>query len=268
VTVLKLQADSTYPNPTSDASREQILRDIEVILRNAQDRAAELFDKQPKASVVVQPYPKFQESNAAPMAVPPDGARPGIFLFPRSPVWMNKFSLRSITYHEAVPGHFFQGGLQSENKDLPRFRQLQVFGFISASNEGWALYAERLAAESGWYDEDPEGLLGELSSQLFRARRLVVDTGIHAKRWTRQQAIEYGIPPSEVERYVVWPGQACSYLIGELKIIQLREKAKSALGAKFSLKEFHNVVLDTGTVPLDILERQIDAYIRNKGARL
>jgi uncharacterized protein (DUF885 family) len=172
---------------------------------------------------------------------------------------MNKFLLRTITYHEAVPGHFFQGGLQLENKDLPRFRQLQVFGFIPASGEGWALYAERLAAESGWYDGDPEGLLGELSSQLSRARRLVVDTGIHPKRWTRQQAIEYGISPSEVERYVVWPGQACSYLIGELKIIRLREDVKSALGEKFSLKEFHNLVVDTGIVPLDILERQIGA---------
>lgn len=264
----KLRADLTYPNPTSDASREQILRDIEVILRDAQDRAAALFDKRPKASLVVQPFPKFQESNAAPMAVPPDDTRPGVFLFPRSPQWMNKFLLRTITYHEAVPGHFFQGGLQLENKDLPRFRQLQVFGFIGACGEGWALYAERLAAESGWYDGDPEGLLGELSSQLSRARRLVVDTGIHAKRWTRQQAIEYGISPSEVERYAVWPGQACSYLIGELKIIRLREDVKSALGEKFSLKEFHNVVLDTGIVPLDILERQIGAYIRSKGARL
>jgi uncharacterized protein (DUF885 family) len=181
---------------------------------------------------------------------------------------MTKFLLRTVTYHEAVPGHFFQGGLQSENKDLPRFRQLQVFGFISAFNEGWGLYAERLAAEAGWYDGDPEGLVSQLASQLLRAKRLVVDTGIHARHWTRQQAIEYGITPTEVERYVVLPGQACSYMIGELKIIEYREKAKSALGGKFSLKEFHNVVLDTGSVPLDILQKQIAAYIHTKEAKL
>ena len=181
---------------------------------------------------------------------------------------MTKFGLKSVTYHEAVPGHFFQGGLQIENRDLPRFRQLRVFGGISASGEGWALYAERLAAESGWYDNDPEGLLGQLKDELFRARRLVVDTGIHAKHWTRQQSIDYGIEPSEVERYVVYPGQACSYMIGQLKIIELREKAKKALGDKFSLKEYHNVVLDTGNVPLEILERQVDGYIKSKGRSL
>jgi uncharacterized protein (DUF885 family) len=266
--IAKLQADLTYPNPTSQQSREQIMRDIDAILRDAQQRAALLFDKRPKASVIAQPYPDFQEANNAARSVPPspDGSRPGIFLFPRRLDWMTKFGLRSVTYHEAVPGHFFQIGLQIENKDLPRFRQFPLFGFISASGEGWGLYSERLAAESGWYEGDPEGLLGQLNFELFRARRLVVDTGIHAKHWTRQQAIDYGIEPSEVERYVVFPGQACSYMIGELKIIELREKAKKALGDKFSLKEFHNVVLDTGTVPLDILEQQVDSYVRSKGA--
>jgi uncharacterized protein (DUF885 family) len=124
-----------------------------------------------------------------------------------------------------------------------------------------------LAAESGWYDDDPEGLLGQLDDALFRARRLVVDTGIHAKRWTRQQAIDYGIEASEVERYVVNPGQACSYMIGQLKIVELRDKARKALGARFSLKEFHSVVLGTGTAPLDVLEQQVDSYIRSATAR-
>jgi uncharacterized protein (DUF885 family) len=267
--IAKLQADLTYPNPTSQQSREQIMRDIDAILRDAQQRAALLFDKRPRASVIAQPYPDFQEANNAARSVPPspDGSRPGIFLYPRRLDWMTRFGLRSVTYHEAVPGHFFQIGLQIENNDLPRFRQFPVFGFISASGEGWGLYAERLAAESGWYEGDLEGLLGQLNFGLFRARRLVVDTGIHAKHWTRQQAIDYGIEPSEVERYVVYPGQACSYMIGELKIIELREKAKNALGDKFSLKEFHNVVLDTGTVPLDILERQVNSYVRSKGAK-
>ena len=149
-----------------------------------------------------------------------------------------------------------------ENKALPRFRQIGAFGGISALTEGWGLYAERLAAESGWYDGDLEGLLGQLDSELFRARRLVVDTGLHAKHWTRQQAIDYGIETSEVERYVVYPGQACSYMMGELKLIELRDRAKKALGDRFSFTEFHNTVLATGTVPLEILDRQVEAYIR------
>jgi uncharacterized protein (DUF885 family) len=148
---------------------------------------------------------------------------------------------------------------------LPRFRQLGVFLGISALVEGWGLYAERLAAESGWYDGDLEGRLGQLDSALFRARRLVVDTGLHAMHWTRQQAIAYGIEASEVDRYVVNPGQACSYMIGQLKLVELREKGRTALGEKFSLREFHSVVLNTGTVPLDLLERQVNAWIRVKG---
>jgi uncharacterized protein (DUF885 family) len=174
---------------------------------------------------------------------------------------MTKFGLRSLVYHETVPGHHFQIALQVENQSIPRFRQAGAFGGISALGEGWGLYAERLAAEAGWYDGDLEGRLGQLDSELFRARRLVVDTGIHAKRWSRQQAIDYGIEASEVERYVVNPGQACAYMIGELKIIELREKAKKALGEKFSLNRFHDIVLNTGTVPLGILERQVEAYI-------
>jgi uncharacterized protein (DUF885 family) len=181
---------------------------------------------------------------------------------------MTRFGLRSIVYHETVPGHHFQIALQVENKDLPRFRQIGAFGNISALVEGWGLYAERLAAESGWYGDDVEGLLGQLNYELFRARRLVVDTGIHAKKWTRQQGIDYGIEASEVERYVVFPGQACSYMMGELKILALRDKARKALGDKFSLREFHNVVLQTGTVPLDILERQVDAWIRAQGGKV
>src|SRR6202007_2328276 len=140
----------------------------------------------------------------------------------------------------------------------PRFRQLQIFPFISASGEGWGLYAEKLAAESGWYDNDPEGLLGQLNFELFRARRLVVDTGIHSKHWTRQQAIDYGIRPSEVDRYVVWPGQACAYMIGELAILAQRDKAQKALGEHFSLPQFHDWLLRTGTVPLDVLKQVVD----------
>ena len=122
----------------------------------------------------------------------------------------------------------------------------------------------RLAAESGWYEGDVEGLLGQLDSELFRARRLVVDTGLHTKRWTREQGIDYGIEASEVERYTVYPGQACSYMMGELKILESREKAKKALGDKFSLRQFHNKVLATGTVPLELLESQVDGWVKSQ----
>src|SRR5262249_15673144 len=151
---------------------------------------------------------------------------------------------------------------------LPAFRKFRVFGGISALSEGWGLYAERLAAESGWYEGDVEGLLGQLDAELFRARRLVVDTGIHTKHWTPQQAIDYGIEASEVERYVVNPGQACSYMMGQLKLLELRDKAKKALGSKFSFYEFHNTVLGAGTVPLDLLERQVNDYIRASGGKI
>jgi len=262
----KLESDMQYANPRSEQSRTQILRDIEGLIQDAEKRAELLFDKRPRAKVIVQPFPAFSEENAAASynSPAPDGSRPGVFQYPRRVGNMTKFGLRSLVYHETVPGHHFQIALAVENPRLPRFRQIRAFGGISAHSEGWALYAERLAKESGWYDGDLEGLLGQLDNELFRARRLVVDTGIHAKKWTRQQAIDYGIEPSEVERYVVFPGQACSYMIGQLKIIELREKAKKALGEKFSLREFHNLVLDTGTVPLQILEGQVNSWIAGR----
>src|SRR5439155_1597653 len=189
---------------------------IERILRDAEKRSAALFAQTPKAPVVARPYPPFRwASAAASYSFPaPDGSRPGTFQIPLRPSQLTRFGLRSLVYHETVPGHHFQIALEMENPALPRFRQLRAYGFISAYGEGWALYAERLAAEALWYEDDPEGLLGQLAAELFRARRLVVDTGLHAKRWTREQAIAYGIGPSEVERYVVFPGQACSYKLG------------------------------------------------------
>jgi uncharacterized protein (DUF885 family) len=263
--IAKLEHDLQYPDPASEASRERIMQDINGILRDAEKRAELLFDKRPRAPVIAQPFPRFSEANAAANYTPPpaDGSRPGVFQYPRRLDKMTRFALRSTVYHETVPGHHFQIALELEDPNLPRFRQIRALGGISAFTEGWGLYAEHLAAESGWYKDDLEGLLGELDSELFRARRLVVDTGIHAKHWTRQQAIDYGIEPSEVERYVVYPGQACSYMLGELKIIELREKARTALGGRFSLQKFHNFVFETGSVPLDILERQLDAYIRS-----
>ena len=256
-----LQRDLAYPD--TEEGRAAIMADIERILRDAEKRSASLFAETPKAPVIARPYPRFRwASAAASYSFPaPDGSRPGTFQIPLRPSYLSRYGLRTLVYHETVPGHHYQIALEMENPALPRFRQLRVYGFISAYGEGWALYAERLAAESGWYDGDPEGLVGQLAAALFRARRLVVDTGLHAKRWTREQAIAYGIDPSEVERYVVFPGQACSYMLGQLKIVELRERARRALGERYSPKEFHRAVLGTGTAPLELLEREVDAYI-------
>ena len=265
--IAELQKDQAYP--LSEQGRTAIMSDVERIMRDAEKRSASDFERQPRAPVVARPYPRFREANAAASynAPSPDGSRPGTFQIPLRPDRMTKFGLRTLVYHEAVPGHHFQMALEMENSALPRFRRVRAFGGFAALTEGWGLYAERFAAESGWYDGDLEGRLGQLDGALFRARRLVVDTGLHTKHWTRQQAIDYGIPVSEVERYVVNPGQACAYMIGQLKIVELRQRARQALGTRFSLKGFHTAVLNAGTVPLDILERQIDEYIRTSGNR-
>jgi len=257
----KLEQD-LQPPATPDP-RPALLARYEAITRDAEKRAALMFDLRPKAPVEVRREPIFTEKSAAAHYTGParDGSRPGIFWAPLPGPHFEMTSMRTLVYHEAVPGHHFQIALQKEMSGLPRFRSDRLFGGISAHSEGWALYAEQLAAESGWYEGDPQGLLGQLDDELFRARRLVVDTGLHAMHWTRQQAIDYGIKASEVERYVVWPGQACSYKIGMLKILELRAKTQRELGTNFSIKQFHNVFLSTGTVPLEVLEHVIDAYI-------
>lgn len=252
--------------PATEQGRADYMAEVQRILADAKVRSDSLFDMRPKSDVIAQPYPEFRWATAAATYMPPtlDGARPGIFQAPLRPDSLNTFGLRSLVYHETVPGHHFQVGLFTENPALPKFMQTSALGYISANVEGWALYAERLAAESHWYDGDIEGHIGQLNYALFRARRLVVDTGLHAKHWTRQQAIDYGISPSEVDRYVVWPGQACSYMLGQLKIVELRERARGALEDKFSLSEFHNVVLGVGQVPLPVLENAVDVYIVTK----
>ncbi len=260
--IKRLEAD-TQPASVPDP-RPALLARYAEILADAQKRAALLFDARPKASVVVKREPAFTEKSASAHYTSPaaDGSRPGIFWAPLPGPTFKIIEMRTLVYHEAVPGHHFQIALQQEMGGLPRFRRDRVFGSISAHSEGWALYAERLAAESGWYEGDPKGQLGQLNAELFRARRLVVDTGLHAMHWTRQQAIDYGIPPYEVERYVVTPGQACSYKIGQLRILELRDKARSALGERFSLRSFHNVILQTGTAPLDVLQQAVDDYVK------
>jgi uncharacterized protein (DUF885 family) len=194
-----------------------------------------------------------------------DGSRPGQFFIPTlmpEPI----YDLPTTTYHEAVPGHGFQAAYAYE-ADIPDY----IAGLsFTAFSEGWALYAERLAWEEGAYDENPYGNLGRLQDELFRAARLVLDPGIHAKRWTYEQAVDYMINNtgleesyvrSEVERYIVTPGQAVTYKIGMLKMIELRDRARTALGTAFNLAEFHDVVLGHGELPLDLLERLIDEYI-------
>jgi uncharacterized protein (DUF885 family) len=245
------------------------MKDIDRMIRDAERRAATQFDVRPQAAVTAQPYPRFREANAAASytAPPLDGSRPGVFQMPLRPERMTTFALRSLVYHETVPGHHFQIAIDLENDQQPRWRRVRLFGGIPAATEGWALYAERIAIESGWYEGDLEGQIGALDSLLFRARRLVVDTGLHARRWTREQAIAYGIEASEVERYVVYPGQATSYMVGQLRIIELRDKARAALGSRFSIRDFHTAVLQAGVLPLHMLEQQVDRYVARASGR-
>lgn len=262
----KLQADHVYPD--SPNVRDQILADYTEFIRVANERSATDFLQRPQAPCIVQRIPAYQESNSAAnyQTPPADGSRPGIFRVPLPGPVFTKVGMRTLAYHEAIPGHHFQLALQVENKSLPRFRQSRVFGGFAAFSEGWGLYAERLASDLGWYQGDPVSDLGRLNAELFRARRLVTDTGLHTKGWTREQAIAYGIPRSEVDRYVVMPGQACSYKIGQLKILELRDRSRTALGSKFALKEFHQVVLSSGTLPLAILENLINDWLKTKTA--
>jgi uncharacterized protein (DUF885 family) len=241
--------------PAEPDPRPAIIARFGEMVRDNIRRSQALFNLQPKAPVEVMREPPLTERTAAAhyTTPTPDGSRPGIFWAPLPGPTFNIPGMRSLAVHEAVPGHHFQLALQQEEQGLPRWRQLRVFGGGSAHAEGWALYAERLAIDSGWYEGDPNSLLGALDSQLFRARRLVVDTGLHAKRWTREQAIAYGIGAQEVERYVVNPGQACAYMVGMLHILKLRDEAQAALGPKFRIQDFHDVVLKTGSVPLDVL---------------
>lgn len=241
--------------PASPDPRPALIDRFRTIVADNQRRSQALFNLQPKAPIEVKREPPLTEKTAAAhYSTPaPDGSRPGVFWAPLPGPVFNVPGMRSLAVHEAVPGHHFQLTIQQERTDLPRWRQRQVFGGGSAYTEGWALYAERLAIDNGWYEGDPQQLLGALDSQLFRARRLVVDTGLHAKRWTREQGIAYGISAQEVERYVANPGQACAYMIGMLHLLDLRDHAHKAMDGRFDARDFHDVVLRTGSVPLDVL---------------
>jgi uncharacterized protein (DUF885 family) len=246
------------PPPEPDPRPALLARYAEYI-RDAERRSAPLFKSRPKALIEVRRVAPLGEASAsASYAAPaPDGSRPGVFWVPLPGPVFNIPTMRTLAVHEAVPGHHFQIALQQEQMTLPRWKRERLFGGGSAFSEGWALYAERLAIEENWYEGDPVSLLGAWNALLFRARRLVVDTGLHAFRWTRQQAIDYGISVSEVERYVSNPGQACAYMVGMLRIHALREAARAAMGSRFSLPDFHECVLGSGSVPLDVLAGEV-----------
>ena len=270
--MLKLSAEPRFLFPNTDEGREEALEGFRTIIEEARPRLDPLFDVLPKAEVTVERVPEFREKTAASYYSSPamDGSRPGTFfakLYDMNDV--AKFGMRTLVYHEAIPGHHFQIALQQEMTGVPTFRKVLPF---TAYTEGWALYAEFLAREEGFHG-DPYSELGQMQSEMFRAVRLVVDTGIHQKRWTREEAIEYmvgktgmteGEVTSEIERYFVVPGQACAYKMGMLKILELRERARAELGDRFDIREFHNTVQLTGAVPLEILERVVDGYIASK----
>jgi uncharacterized protein (DUF885 family) len=270
-----LKADPRFYYPDTDEGREQILKDYQRILDEVDLAMDDVFSLRPETGMEVQRIPEFKEKTAPGayyQGPARDGSRPGVFFANLYDIKATpKYGMRTLAYHEGIPGHHFQVTISQELSGLPLFRTLSPF---TAYTEGWALYTEQLAWELGFQD-DPFDNVGRLQSELFRAVRLVVDTGIHANKWTRQQAIDYmltntGMPESdvvaEIERYIVMPGQATSYKVGMMKILDVREKAKLALGDKFNIKEFHDVVLKNGAVPLDILERLVDNYIREKQA--
>ncbi len=265
-----VHADPRFHFPADETGREAILAEFRRIVAAVGPRLPDLFGALPAAPVEVQRVPAFKEAGSArAYYFPPalDGSRPGIFYANLRRVDEHpRFGMHTLAYHEAIPGHHLQIALALERDDVPFFRRVVPF---TAYVEGWALYAERLASEQGMLPT-PLDRLGQLVAELFRAVRLVVDTGLHAERWSREQAIAYmrdrtGMPASEVEaeveRYVVWPGQACAYKIGQLKILELRERARRRLGERFDLRAFHDVVLGSGAVPLTILERRVDAWV-------
>jgi uncharacterized protein (DUF885 family) len=266
-----LAKDPRFLYPNTDEGRKQMVARYQQILDEVNARMPEYFQTLPPGKLLVERVPVAAEKGSAGAYYEPaamDGSRPGKFFanlrdLNETPTW----SMKTLAYHEGIPGHHFQISTAMGLKGLPLIRQQTLY---SAYAEGWALYAERFAAEIGMYKDDPWGDLGRLQGELFRAVRLVVDTGLHSQGWSRQQAIDYmvnttgmseGECVSEVERYMGLPGQALAYKVGQLKILELRERAKRELGDRFSLKAFHAVVLENGGVPLTILEQLVNEWI-------
>lgn len=263
--------DPRFAFAPGDSGREQILAGYRAILADAETRAAPLFDVRPRAGLEVRRVPEFREAGSAGAyysAPSLDGSRPGVFYANlRDPAETKRGGMRTLAYHEGIPGHHLQQAIAQETRGLPFFRQVIPF---TAYDEGWALYAERLALEHGFHQNAWDSL-GAYGAELMRAARLVVDTGIHHQRWTRRQAIDWMVAHTgldstrvarEVERYIVAPGQACAYTVGQLAILAMRERARQRLGDRFDLRRFHNVVLTNGALPLALLERTVEEWVR------
>jgi len=248
---------------------EEVVANFERIYQIIKPNVDKLFSLQPKSAFQIKRTEAFREKTASAEYVQgaADGSRPGTFYVPIPNIAeYNMYADEDLFLHEAIPGHHFQISLQQENKELPDFRKFNWFG---AYGEGWALYTESLGKELGLY-KDPYQYFGMLGSEMHRAIRLVVDTGIHSKGWTREQAIQYSLDNeaeseasiiSEIERYMAIPGQALSYKIGQLKIIELRKKAEKDLGSKFDIKKYHQIVLESGVMPLALLEKKVENWI-------
>ena len=268
-----LNEGQEFKYPNTDEGRQAYLADARIFIGQVMEAAPRWFRRLPRAPLEVRAVEAFRQETAAVAFYnrpSPDGSRPGIFYVNLAD--MNQVlrpQVEAIAYHEGAPGHHFQIALAQELDGVPKFRR---FGGYGAYAEGWGLYAEGLGKEMGFYRE-PISEFGMLSTQLWRAIRLVVDTGIHHHRWTRERAIDYFMAngllsrrdaTKEVERYFNNPGQATSYMIGSLKILELRDRARRALGNRFDIRDFHAVVLENGSVPLDVLEELVDAWIAQR----
>jgi uncharacterized protein (DUF885 family) len=264
-----LAKDSRYVFPEGDQGRAEIMAFIAERLEWIKAQMPRAFNTLVNPNMEVKRLPPEEEPGAPGAyggAGSIDGSIPGRYWINlRTTSLHSKYSLADLTFHEAIPGHIWQG---EYTRNTPLIRQMLAF---NAYSEGWALYAEQIADELGAFDNDPVGRLGYLQSIAFRACRLVVDTGLHAKRWTREQAVQYfvdvnGSNPlevaSEVDRYCSWPGQACGYKVGHSEINRQRQRATSALGAKFDVKAFNDTVVLGGNVPLDVLGKNVDAYLQ------
>lgn len=275
MSALGRQPQYLYPN--TDAGRDQLLGDLNKQMAELATRLPDVFGTLPKAAVEVKRIPAYTEAGAPGgyyQSPAPDGSRPGAYYINlRDTAAWPKWSLPTLTYHEASPGHHLQIALAQEAEGLPYIRsKLLWFG---GYGEGWALYAEQLADEIGMYENDASGRLGYLQSMAFRAARLVVDTGLHAKRWTKEQAVDYMVGATgdtrdsivtEIERYCVWPAQATCYMVGKIDLLEERERAKAALGDRFDLKGFHDAVLLNGAMPLDVLGRVLGSWVESQKA--
>tara|TARA_R110002167_G_scaffold195810_2_gene398618 strand:+ start:12934 stop:14790 length:1857 start_codon:yes stop_codon:yes gene_type:complete len=271
-----MRDDKQFYYPETDEGKTAYLAQAKSLIDTMESRLDEVFTIKPKAELVVRKVEAFREKSAGKAFYDqpaPDGSRPGSYyanLYKMEA--MPKYQMEALAYHEGIPGHHMQIAIAQELQGIPKFRK---FGGYTAYIEGWGLYSEYFPKEMGLY-ADPYSDFGRLSMELWRACRLVVDTGIHAKKWTREQAITYYVentPNAEsdaikmVERHIVMPSQATAYKVGMIKILQLREQAKKALGAKFDIREFHTVILKNGPLPLDILEEQVNKWIKQVQSR-